>query len=188
MTGRRAVEFRFGGRLALDLTWTVRYRAVQPTELLVEPDDLRTWLTAVELPVPPALTTDDLRTARELRKSIHRAATSIIEGRGTDPGDRAVLNRFAATPPTFPQLRDDGTLTRAAPPDAEIAAALSTIAHDAIGLFAADDGRLRRCSGPHCSLLFHDSSRPGTRRWCNTNRCGNKVNTHAYRRRRREHD
>ena len=39
--------FQFGGRLSLDLTWTLRYRAVDPTELLLTPADLRTETAVV---------------------------------------------------------------------------------------------------------------------------------------------
>lgn len=45
-------------------------------------------------------------------------------------------------------------------------------------LLTTHDGRLCRCEDPLCNLLFHDVSRPGTRR-------GNKVNTKAYRTRQR---
>lgn len=31
-----------------DLTWTLRYRAVWPTELLTSPDNLGAWLRAVD--------------------------------------------------------------------------------------------------------------------------------------------
>jgi predicted RNA-binding Zn ribbon-like protein len=188
MTERGRGAFQFGGRLALDLTWTVRYRAVQPTELLAEPADLRRWLETVELPAPSTPTPADLAAARELREAIHRAATSVIEGRLIEPGDRSLLNRFAAHPPAFPELRPDGTRGIIAPAGAEVPAALSALARDAIELLASADGRLRHCDGPRCSLLFHDNSRPGTRRWCTTTRCGNKVNTHAYRERRRDID
>jgi predicted RNA-binding Zn ribbon-like protein len=181
-------DFQFGGRLALDLTWTVRYRTVQPTELLAEPDDLRRWLHTVEFPAPSTPTPADLTAVRVLREAIHRSASSVIAGRLIEPGDRALLNRFAAQPPAFPELRPDGTRSVLSPEGREVAAALSAIARDAIELLASDDGRLRQCGGPRCSLLFHDNSRPGTRRWCNTARCGNKVNTHAYRERRRDND
>jgi predicted RNA-binding Zn ribbon-like protein len=188
MTERGRGAFQFGGRLALDLTWTVRYRAVQPTELLAEPADLRRWLETVELPAPSTPTPADLTSARELREAIHRAATSVIEGRLIEPGDRSLLNRFAAHPTAFPELRPDGTRGIVALAGAEVPATLSALARDAIELLASADGRLRQCGGPRCSLLFHDNSRPGTRRWCNTTRCGNKVNTHAYRERRRDID
>ena len=62
--------------------------------------------------------------------------------------------------------------------------ALAAVALDAVELLSLDDGRLRLCEGPGCSLVFYDSSRPGTRRWCSTERCGNRVNTTTYRRRR----
>jgi predicted RNA-binding Zn ribbon-like protein len=182
-----ALPFEFGGRLALDLTWTVRFRAVLPTELLAAPDDLCRWLNAVGLPAPDEARPRDLRDARDLREAIHRAATDLIDGTAIDPADRALLNRWAALPAPYPMLDDDGTVQAVSPPGKEVAGALSAIARDAIELFAGQpDGRLRRCEGPHCSLLFHDASRPGSRRWCSTERCGNKVNTTSYRQRRRD--
>jgi hypothetical protein len=69
-------------------------------------------------------------------------------------------------------------------PGAEAESALATVAVDAVELLGAGDGRLRLCEGPGCSLLFHDGSRPGRRRWCSTERCGNRFNTATYRRRR----
>jgi predicted RNA-binding Zn ribbon-like protein len=181
------VEFAFGGRLSLDLTWTLRFRAVWPTELLVEPDDLGAWIQAVGLPAPAAPTRADVANARRLREVIFRAATAAIDGRHIDEADREHLNRWAARPSPYTLLAADGTLHTAAPAGREVAACLSAIARDAVTLLAgAHDGRLRRCSGPQCSLLFCDDSRPGNRRWCTTARCGNKVNTKAYRARHRD--
>lgn len=178
-------EFAFGGRLSLDLTWTVRYRAVWPTELLAEPEDLCRWLAAVGLPTPRAATTRHLAAARALREAIHRTVTRALDGQRADSSHLVVVNRCAAQPTPHPVLRADGTSHLVAPPGREMAAALAAIARDAIDLLAADDGRLRRCEGPLCSLVFHDASRPGTRRWCSAAGCGNKVNTRAYRERHR---
>ncbi|MFV0260640.1 MAG: CGNR zinc finger domain-containing protein [Acidimicrobiales bacterium] len=186
MTDPPSAEFSFGGRLSLDLTWTVRYRAVWPTELLVNPDDLRRWLEAVGLPAPEAPTEADLRRTRELREAIYHGAAALVGGDLVGAETAAVINRWAAEPTPYPILGPDGTAQVDAPAGTETSASLSVIARDAIDLLAgAGDGRLRRCEGPHCSLLFHDDSRPGTRRWCTTARCGNKVNTKAYRDRRR---
>ncbi len=158
-----------------------------PTELLVVPDDLRSWLKAVGLPVPQQVSSRELRDVRELREAIHRAATAAINRGAVSETDRSLLNRWAANPAPFPVLAGDGTLGVTSPARKEVAAALSAIARDAIELLAKQpDGRLRRCSGPQCSLLFYDDSRPGARRWCSTERCGNKVNTKAYRQRRRD--
>ncbi|MFM7537577.1 MAG: CGNR zinc finger domain-containing protein [Acidimicrobiales bacterium] len=187
MTGRS--EFAFGGRLCLDLTWTVRYRAIAPTELLVDAGDVRRWLMAVGLPAPELLAGEDLAAVRALREAIHAAAVARIDGRRLSAANRDLVNRRAAAPSPFPVLGTGHRRHLSAPAGQEVAAALSAVARDAIDLLAtAGDGRLRRCSGPLCSLLFHDGSRPGTRRWCDTARCGNKVNTTTYRQRRRERD
>ena len=34
--------------------------------------------------------------------------------------------------------------------------------------------RIRRCQGVNCAIPFVDTSRPGTRRWCSMDRCGNR--------------
>jgi len=178
-------DFAFGGRLSLDLTWTLRYRAVWPTELLAEPEHLCRWLAAVDLPAPAAASGRDLTKARALREAIHRAVTHGIDGCPIEPTDLAVINRCATQPTPHPVLAGDGTSHLVAPPGREVAAGLAVIARDAIELLGAHDGRLRRCEGPLCSLVFHDASRPGSRRWCQATGCGNKVNTKAYRQRQR---
>jgi predicted RNA-binding Zn ribbon-like protein len=176
-------DFAFGGRLSLDLTWTLRYRAVWPTELLLTPDHLCRWLAAVGLPAPAAASGRDLVKARTLREAIHRSVAHVIDGRPIEPTDLAVINRCAAQPAPHPVLASDGTSHLVAPHGREVAAGLAVIARDAIDLLGAHDGRLRRCEGPLCSLVFHDASRPGSRRWCLATGCGNKVNTKAYRQR-----
>jgi predicted RNA-binding Zn ribbon-like protein len=178
-------DFAFGGRLSLDLTWTLRYRAVWPTELLAEPDHLCRWFAVVGLPTPATASGRDLVKARTLREAIHRAAALVVDGRPIEPTDLAVINRSAAQPTPHPVLASDGTSHLVAPPGREVAAGLAVVARDAIELLGAHDGRLRRCEGPLCSLVFHDASRPGTRRWCQATGCGNKVNTKAYRQRHR---
>jgi predicted RNA-binding Zn ribbon-like protein len=172
--------FEFGGRLSLDLTWTVRFRAVRPTELLPTPKRLREWVEAAGFPSGPSDVTA-LRAAWQLREAIYRAASDTIDARALRRHDLTVINRWAAEPSVAVRLRADGTKQLVSVHDAAIAAALATVARDAVDVLSAGDGRLRRCEGPSCSLLFHDLSRPGTRRWCITERCGNKVNTKAYR-------
>lgn len=60
-------------------------------------------------------------------------------------------------------------------------AALSVLARDAIDLFGGPLARrVRVCAAEDCGLLFVDASRPGRRRWCSMQRCGNlaKVRKH----------
>jgi predicted RNA-binding Zn ribbon-like protein len=46
--------------------------------------------------------------------------------------------------------------------------------------------RIRECASDNCPLVFVDSSRPGTRRWCVMERCGNRNKLRALRTRRSE--
>lgn len=55
----------------------------------------------------------------------------------------------------------------------------------------SDSGRLERmkmCSSDECHWIFYDRSKPGNRRWCSSDRCGNREKTRAYRDRRRRGD
>jgi Putative stress-induced transcription regulator len=73
------VSFEFGGRLALDLTWTLRFRAVFPTELLGSPQRLTEWVDVAGFPSGP-VDENLLRAARQLREAIYRAASDTIDG------------------------------------------------------------------------------------------------------------
>ena len=49
----------------------------------------------------------------------------------------------------------------------------------------AAHGAVRSCAGPDCTILFIDTSRPGTRRWCSMEACGNQAKSAGLRRQRR---
>jgi predicted RNA-binding Zn ribbon-like protein len=54
--------------------------------------------------------------------------------------------------------------------------ALSTVARDAIELFSSTlADRIRICAADDCGLLYVDTSRPGTRRWCSMEWCGDRA-------------
>jgi predicted RNA-binding Zn ribbon-like protein len=180
---RGTLDFRFGGRLSLDLVWTLAQRSWAPAELLATPQALGRWLVAVGLlDQPPAVPAELLDQARVLREAIYRAARARI-GRAALPADDVtIINQKALLPPLVPQLAADGHIARTAAEPA--AAALATIAWDAVDLLAnADPSRLRECARPGCSLLFVDTSRPGQRQWCSMARCGSAVNSSRYRER-----
>jgi predicted RNA-binding Zn ribbon-like protein len=180
MSADDRLAFEFGGRLCLDFTWTLRFRAVYPTELLRGPDQLAAWLLQAGLP-SGGVRVEQLEAARVLREAIYSA--SLASATGTSPlrRDVATINRAAAVGQPFPTLLLDGSKTLVTRRGHETDAGLAVVAADAIDLLSLRDGRLRRCEGPRCALLFHDTSRPGNRRWCSAERCGNKVNTKNYR-------
>jgi len=52
----------------------------------------------------------------------------------------------------------------------------------------SDSGRLERvktCDSDECRWVFYDRSKPGNRRWCSSDRCGNREKTRTYRERHR---
>ncbi|MET4255749.1 putative RNA-binding Zn ribbon-like protein [Bradyrhizobium sp. S3.12.5] len=80
----------------------------------------------------------------------------------------------------------DGFALRPAMSDAQ--AGLSAIVaelYDAASAGTLD--RLKMCAADECQRVFFDRSKPGTRRWCQSNLCGNREKTRTYRERHR-HD
>jgi predicted RNA-binding Zn ribbon-like protein len=103
-----------------------------------------------------------------------------VEGESLPTTDLDEVNRVAAGPDLPPSLDAEGAKAR--PAQAPIGEILSTIARDAIDLLAHEDPRrVRECAAEDCSLLFHDASRPGSRRWCSMAGCGNRAKTTRYR-------
>jgi len=172
-----------GGRVCLDFVATVGERWRRSFERLRGPDDLARWLVeSGMLRRPPQVSERQLESGRSLREAINRMARPGI---GPEAGDRAELNRWATHPPLAPQLTEQGELVWAS--NRPVEAAFATIARDAIDLLTGPlAGRVRECAAVDCALLFVDSSRPGQRRWCAGEACGNRTRTKAYRQRRRE--
>jgi predicted RNA-binding Zn ribbon-like protein len=143
-------------------------------ETLLSPADLALWAsTTVGAPKVEASATD-LERAKALRSAIWRASDAVIDGLAPAPADRRVLNDAARRVPLRRQLSPDGESTWYRPVSA--VAVLSAVAGDAIDLLGGPRARrLKRCQGVNCSMPFVDTSRPGTRRWCSMERCGNRA-------------
>jgi predicted RNA-binding Zn ribbon-like protein len=180
-------ELRFhfkSGRLCLDFVATVGERWRRGFERLRTPEDLGRWLVEASLldsaaPVEPS----QLAEARRLRESIYRVARRAGKGR-PDRRDVREINRWAADPPLVPRLAVDGRTVKWIA-ERPVEASLATIARDAADLVSGPlAARVRECAAPDCALLFVDTSRPGRRRWCSMDACGNRIKTAAYRRRR----
>ncbi|MEU1734639.1 CGNR zinc finger domain-containing protein [Streptosporangium sp. NPDC020145] len=188
-----APSFRSGsGRLCLDFIRTLRHRGTaRPEEELPDPAALAAWVGRFGPweSVPEAAAVGHDAQARQLREAIHTlvaAAREPVEG-GTaltaalsaalstalsTAGD--TVNRIAALPVPAPQLDGSGRLRWLAA--APVPAVLALIARDAVDLVTGPSiDRVHECADPDCHALFLDSSRPGTRRWCSMNTCGNKA-------------
>ncbi|HWM12321.1 MAG TPA: CGNR zinc finger domain-containing protein [Solirubrobacteraceae bacterium] len=145
--------------------------------------DLERWLSLCSLAVDVVATPDDVEEAKRLRRSIWNSAEAVVDGGSPSAADVAGINEAAARPPLVPAL-EGGVRVWHAP---RFEQALSDVARDAIALLSdpGQQARLRRCSSPDCELIFYDASRPGRRRWCSTERCGDRMRARAYRARHR---
>jgi predicted RNA-binding Zn ribbon-like protein len=181
------MAFRFrSGRLCLNFGATVGERWRGRYERLPSPADLARWYVEAQLiPRAPRLDPTDLEHARAVREAIYRGATALTTANRPRRADEAIINAAAQPAPLVPQLRNTN-LVWSLPPEAAGPALLSTVARDAIDLFAGPyAGRVRKCASEECGILFLDSSRPGLRRWCSSAACGGRERASSYRRRHR---
>lgn len=169
------------GRPALDLAHIGGEGEAARWEIVHSADDLGRFLAVIlDLPEVPA-TEADLAPMRALRAAISRIARGLAAGEPPRPADVEALNGAAARPPLTPALAPDGSATVIAP---TASAALATLARDAVDLFGGSLAhRIRICAADDCGLLFVDASRPGRRRWCSMERCGNRAKARAHRER-----
>jgi predicted RNA-binding Zn ribbon-like protein len=181
-------EFRTGsGRLCLDFIRTLRWRGTDAaTEELATPEALAAWVRLlgpydadVVIPRP---TPRVLRTAQQTREAVYELLKAARTTSAADcPADaRDALNKAASAPTPHPVLDERGTLTHTAADP--VAATLAVIARDALDLATSPHlPRVRDCANPTCGAWFLDTSRPGTRRWCSMDRCGNQAKKSAWR-------
>ncbi|WP_405750669.1 ABATE domain-containing protein [Streptomyces sp. NBC_00012] len=176
--------FRFDpGALCLELLPTGGYARYAAYEVLHAPEDLVRWAGESRLPdgLSLSVSAEELVRAHELRGALWNLTADRAHGRPLARSDLAVVNAVAAEPPLVPRI-DPGSGALAVAPGATGAALLSTVARDAVELFTGPcANRVRECGSDNCKLLFVDTSRPGRRRWCSMERCGNLHKVRAHR-------
>jgi predicted RNA-binding Zn ribbon-like protein len=176
-------QFRHGaGRLCLDFVRTLRFRGrPEVEEELPDLEALATWVGEfgpVEVAtVDRAAEGGQVGEAQRLREAVFElveAARAPAGVRACPVGSVELVNRAAARPVPAPRLVAQGGVSWQA--DDPVAATLSLIARDALDLASSGAiGRVRNCADPSCRALFYDGSRPGSRRWCSMDACGNRA-------------
>lgn len=164
------------GRMCLDLTHTGGEGEAARWEILHEPPDAARFLGIIIETEPPVVYESDMPAIRQLRQAISDMARSRAVGAPQPAGAAPVINAAAAKAPLVPQLVNSSG--RLMPGDAT--QSLSTISRDAIDLFSSPlADRIRVCAADDCGLLYVDTSRPGTRRWCSMDWCGDRAKKRA---------
>lgn len=172
-----------GGRRCVDFINTKRDRHLGGRELLVDPAALVDWLVLAGLLERPVRATEEhLDSARELREAVDRVTRAISAGTRPTVADVRLLNRIVNTPLPVLELRigaDGNPHRRIRPPADPVAAALASLAADAIDLVTTEPA-VRICAADQCGLRFLDTSPQRNRQWCSMARCGNRAKARAH--------
>jgi predicted RNA-binding Zn ribbon-like protein len=163
--------------MCLDLTHTGGAGEAARWEILHEPADVARFLGIIVGAEPPVVEAADMELVRAVRQAISDLARGRIAGVAEPRGAIDAINAAAAEPALVPRLEADGTC-QWLPGNAR--QAISSIARDVINLYSSPLAeRVRVCEAQDCGLLFVDASRPGTRRWCSMNWCGDRAKKRA---------
>ncbi|HEY5031185.1 MAG TPA: ABATE domain-containing protein [Actinomycetes bacterium] len=199
MTAKGELPDQLGGRLCLDFLNSVDPRhAAGRHEFFTSYADLLAWGRSVEVLPPGALRTLTHRAAADptaaaaahryalaFRESLYQVVAASLEGRQVFPDDLARVNRVLrrATgrhqllPGTPGGVRDGWVLT------GDLDELLWPVAVDAWDVLTGPSlERVHECPGDDgaCGWLFLDTSRSGTRRWCDMRTCGNRAKVRAH--------
>ncbi|MBC2637941.1 MULTISPECIES: ABATE domain-containing protein [unclassified Rhodococcus (in: high G+C Gram-positive bacteria)] len=167
-------DFRLGSVLATSFTGTLSERYGTPVERIPTPSRLVDWLAVNGLGVE-SCTTAQLELARELRESIHAAATAAAIQDALPASAVQVINDCSIQGRAAAILTREGVRRWRLSATSCVEDALGLIAADAISIIAGErDGRLALCASPTCRAAFFDTSQSRTRKWCDMNTCGNR--------------
>ncbi|MCQ4205619.1 CGNR zinc finger domain-containing protein [Streptomyces longispororuber] len=177
------VSYRFDpGALCLELLTTGGPDPYSRYEVLHGPADLAAWVDRSRLTPTPALDISHAEVAdiRRLRDALFQVVISQMRGEPHPPRDLEVINEAAARLAMAPAITPDGKRQWAAALTATHLTA--TVARDAIDLLTGPLAhRVRTCAAEDCHLIYVDTSRPGRRRWCSMEHCGNRHKVRALR-------
>jgi predicted RNA-binding Zn ribbon-like protein len=184
---------RVGGRLALDFVNTVDPRhAADRRDYLSTYDALLVWAddAVPELPMgistlrrmsaaDPSAAAEALSHAIALREALYRLLTATAAGRRVEAADLEIVNASIreATDRVVLQRAPGGGVRDAWEREPSLSSPLWPVALDAWTILTEGSlDRLHECPGDgDCGWLFWDSSRSGTRRWCDMRTCGNRA-------------
>jgi predicted RNA-binding Zn ribbon-like protein len=165
--------------LALDLVNTQIVARGKPRDLLATPADVAHWWAAARRQHPGmpavqnghALRLDDPATLDELKRlraALRRIFSALADGLAPPPEAVDGLNAVLRTGHPALELTPSGEVRAVyGTLDPAYGPLLLPIALSALAwLTAGDRRRLHRCANQRCVLLFYDTTRSATRRWC----------------------
>jgi predicted RNA-binding Zn ribbon-like protein len=176
------------GHLWLDLLNTTPILAGVEQDLLATSEQFERWLAAAALPLPEPMAHEPARRTLVALRQRLRAAFDEMRATGAVSKTAAyAVNLLLAQARIELRLEvaaDGAKLVETFEPGAGGPAA--TVAQD-FARFAAThpiaQHRLKGCANPACNMVFFDSGKNATRRWCSMALCGNREKIKRYRKR-----
>ena len=178
LSGSGEETFLFlGDVLALDLVNTEVVVRGKPRDLLATPEDVGQWWQAAQRSYPDRDVVQASGVARfdraallalkELRTALRGIFGALADGTTPASADIDVLNSVLRTGSHALMLTASGAVqpvyqaqSGADPMHFAIALSALRLVHD------GERQRLHRCSNARCVLLFYDTTKSATRRWC----------------------
>jgi predicted RNA-binding Zn ribbon-like protein len=160
-----------GGHLALDLVNTVSWRPdpARTVDRLPDAAELERWADWVGLPAPE-VTDQTVSAVRRLRERVYRVVRPLAVGAEPEPGDVATLQRALLG------AVGRAEVTRVMPLELSTTGLVDRLALSAWQLLVHEDARrLRQCGAGDCGWLFLDRTKNGSRVWCSSADCGNRI-------------
>jgi predicted RNA-binding Zn ribbon-like protein len=178
-----------GGHVALDLVNTVLVDNGELVDRLTSPEDLRRWVSVASLGerygAPTELDAQVFAQVIGLRGALKAGFDAVIARERIPVASLATINAVLRAGPGS-ELRvgaEGGTSYGLRVDLARDSGPLPWLLADAGASLISGDraGLLRRCANhDSCVLLFLDTSRSHTRRWCSMELCGNRSKVAAF--------
>ncbi len=167
----------FGDVLALDLVNTEVVMRGKPRDLLATSEDAGQWWHAAQRHYPDMdmveasgvarVDTAGLVALKGLRKALRGIFGALADGTTPASADIDVLNSVLRTGAHALRLSSSGVVRPVYQAQSGGDAMLFAIALSALRLVRdGERQRLHRCSNERCVLLFYDTTKSATRRWC----------------------
>src|SRR5918992_1015270 len=167
-------DFRLGNVLATSFTGTLSERHGNAVERIPTPHRLVDWLAVNGLAVD-SCTTAQLDLARELRESIHAAATAAAIQDALPASAIQIINDCSIRGRAAAILTPEGNRQWRLSSASCVEDALSVIAADAISIIAGErDGKLALCPPPPSKVPFSNPSKSPPHKGCKINTGGNR--------------
>jgi predicted RNA-binding Zn ribbon-like protein len=172
------------GATPLDFVNTEVMLRGERTDLLRDNHDLGRWMAEAGFERPRGAS---LAAIKELRGQLRRTFLHLAGGGTLRPSDLAPIARvLEGTRGTLKLELREGTPRVDYQPEGEPAPLFAIARSAAEFLASADLFLIKSCEGSGCILLFYDTTKSHTRRWCSMAACGNREKVAAHYKRRRE--